>query len=116
MKRLFANLTLVAVLGVFVLSLAASLRGPDVPVCCLPGGKHRCLQHPAGTGPSFKSKTDACPYLSRLVATGWTGLHQEKPESERPGSNDYTPVSPGLSADRMVLCELCVRGPPPFTL
>jgi len=76
MKRLFANLALVAVLGVFVLPLAASLRGPDVPVCCLPGGKHHCLQHPAGTGPSFKIKTDACPYSPRFVATGLTGLHQ----------------------------------------
>jgi hypothetical protein len=76
MKRLFANLTLAAIVSIFFLPLAASLRKPEVPVCCLPGGKHHCTQGSSETG--FNSNAQVCPYISHFLAAGFTGLYLGK--------------------------------------
>ena len=112
MRRLFASLALAAILGVFVLPLAASMRRPEVPLCCLPGGKHHCTQHPAGTGTGFKGKTDACPYLSHFIATSVTGLQHEKFEIDCPGASDFIPPTLALADHRSVARQLSDRGPP----
>ena len=82
MKRLLANLALAAILSTFVLPLGVAFEASGTPVCCLPGGKHHCTQNPTGLG--FKSKTDACPYASQFLATGFTGLYLAKFELGSP--------------------------------
>ena len=76
MRRLLANLALVAILSTFVLPLAAAFEIAATPACCLPGGKHHCNQSPTGAG--FKTQNDKCPYHSQIVATGATAKGSAK--------------------------------------
>lgn len=110
MKWLFANLALFAILSTFLLPLDASFQKPQVPACCLPGGKHHCNQKPAGTG--FQAKGERCPYASQFVAAGFTGVglaHSQVAGLEFVGFLVVAVVSAG---QRSVCRQRSDRGPP----
>jgi len=110
MKRLLANLALAAILSASALPLVASLQKPEVPACCLPGGKHHCTQNSRGSG--FKSKTDPCPYASQFLAPGLTGLYLARFEMVALGVGDLTIATPAGPCPRIAIRHLSDRGPP----
>jgi hypothetical protein len=109
-KRLLANLALVAVISTFVLPLGVAFETRGTPVCCLPGGKHHCTQK--STGPELKGKTDACPYVSQLLATGFTGLYLPKFELGGPAVVGLLAVIVAYSYYRNAGLRASDRGPP----
>jgi len=110
MKRLLANLAFAAILSSSALPLVASLQKPEIPACCLPGGKHHCTQNSTGTG--FKSKTDPCPYASQFLAAGLTGLYLDRFEMAAPGVGDFTTATLAGPCQRIANRHLSDRGPP----
>jgi hypothetical protein len=110
MRRLLANLALVAILSTFALPLAVALQSSQIPACCLPSGKHHCRQSP--TGPGFNRKNDECPYASLVVATEVKAVRAAKFDLAATTVIDYfglVSVQPGY---RIALGELSARGPP----
>jgi len=115
MKRLLAKFALAAILSTFALPLVASLQKPEIPACCLPGGKHHCTQNSTGTG--FKSQTDPCPYASQFLAAGLTGLYLARFEMAALGVGDFTTLIRTRPRCRIAVRHLSDRGPPtPFAL
>jgi hypothetical protein len=110
MRRLVANLALTTILSIFFLPLAASLRKPEVPVCCLPGGKHHCTQSSTGTG--FNSKAQVCPYLSHFLTTGFTGLYLGKFELVGLAVAGFILAASACAAHRISSRHVSDRGPP----
>ena len=110
MRRLLANLALAALLSTLVLPLALALRTSATPACCLPGGKHHCSQKPSGVG--FTSKTDACPYASQFVATGFTAFQLAQFKVAGPDVSRYLGSAVIQSGHRVTIRPLADRGPP----
>jgi hypothetical protein len=110
MKRLMANFTLAAILSIFFLPLAASVRKPEVPACCRPGGKHHCNQRSTETG--FQSKTENCPFLSHFLATVFTGLYLGKFELAGLAVAGLIFAAPACAGYRIAGRQLSDRGPP----
>jgi hypothetical protein len=114
MRRLLANLGLAAILGTFLLPLGVALQTSGTPACCLPGGKHHCTQKSAG--PGFNSKTDACPYASQLLATGFTGLSLAKFKITGPGIGGFIRAKLACVGHRIAGRQVSDRGPPARSL
>src|SRR5580704_6292927 len=112
MKRLLANLALAAVLSIFFLPLAGSLQKPQVPACCLPGGKHHCTQK--SPGPGFNTRTEACPYASHFLATGVAGLYLGKFEIAGLVVAGLILTTPACAGHCNGGRQLSDRGPPVF--
>jgi hypothetical protein len=111
MKRLLANLALTAILSGFALPLAFALQMSQVPVCCLPGGKHHCQQVPSGAG--LKDKNDTCPFAPPTLATAITTAINATTFTlaETMIVGDFGPIAQP-SGHEVAIRELSARGPP----
>jgi hypothetical protein len=110
MRRLLANLALAAILSTFFLPLGVALETTGAPVCCLPGGKHHCTETSTGLG--FKGRTDACPYASQFLATGFTGLYTAKFELGGPAVAGLLEAIVVYACYRIAGRQPSDRGPP----
>jgi hypothetical protein len=115
MKRLLANLALTAILSTLVLPLGVALEtsSAGTPVCCLPGGKHHCTERPSGAG--LTGKSDGCPYASKFLATGFTGLHVAKFEFSGAAAAGRFAAIAAFANYRIAGRQPTDRGPPAFS-
>jgi hypothetical protein len=114
MKRVLANLALVAIVSTFAWPLVVGLARSETPACCRPGGKHHCGQKP--DGPGLYSKIDACPYASHFLATGFTGLFLATFEMAGLSSGGSIRVTPTPTDNRVAGRLPSDRGPPVLSL